>query len=194
VPIILRQPAAGRPMSVDGTSLMRYSVAQLLKEHSGAVRKYDVSEDVDGLDADIHALAPLTGQITLLRTADGVLVTGHLHTVVELECSRCLEPVVAPADFDLEEDFVPTIDVLTGRSLPIPVDADEATLIDEHHILDLAEAVRQNILLAQPSHPLCKTDCLGLCPVCGQNRNEGLCDCDLTERDPRWAVLADWMD
>jgi uncharacterized protein len=181
-------------MSVGGKSLMRYSVAQLLKEHSGAVRHYDVCEDIAGLDADSHPLEPLIGQITLLRTADGILVTGHLHTVVQLECSRCLEPVVAPADFDLEEDFIPTVDVITGRSLPIPVEADPATLIDEHHILDLTEVVRQAIWLAQPAQPLCRTGCLGLCPVCGQNRNDRLCDCDLSERELRWAALEDWKD
>lgn len=173
---------------------MRYSVAQLLQEHTGAVRHNTLLEDVTGLDPDIQPVEPLTGPIVLMRTVDGILVTGHLNTVIQMECSRCLESVVVPVELELEEDFTPTIDVLTGHRLPIPADADAATLIDEHHILDLTEVIRQNMLLAQPARSLCRRDCLGLCPICGQNLNEGPCSCEASETDSRWAGLAEWKD
>ncbi len=173
---------------------MRYSVAQLLKEHTGATRHYEVSEDIRGLDPEIQPRQPLTGDVTFMRTVDGILATGHLRTVVEMECSRCLRAVVVPVDFDVEETFLPTIDVVTGHALPIPEDVDPAALIDEHHILDLSEVIRQDILLALPVRPLCREDCLGLCPVCGQNWNEGTCDCETAEPDPRWAGLEDWKE
>jgi uncharacterized protein len=181
-------------MSVDEKNKMKYSVAQLLKEHSGAVRSYDVSENISHLDPEIHPLEPLTGQIMFLRTPDGIMVTGDLHTALLQECSRCLEQAIVPIDFDLEETFTQTVDVFTGHSLPIPTDVDAATLIDEHHILDLTEAVRQGILLSKPAQPLCRADCLGICPICGQNRNENLCDCNVFEPDSRWAALENWKD
>ncbi len=173
---------------------MKFNVSQLLREHTGAVREYDVAEDIRGLDPDLVALEPLTGHVTLMRTVDGILATGRMQTVVDMECSRCLTPVVTPVETELEEDFVPTVDVATGQQLLLPEDVDSATLIDEHHILDLTEVVRQDLLLALPVRPLCREDCQGLCPVCGQNRNENPCDCVVDESDPRWAALRDWKE
>jgi len=88
----------------------------------------------------------------------------------------------------LEEEFYPTMDVVTGVPLPQPEDADSFT-VDEHHVLDLYEAVRQYALLALPMKPLCKQECPGICPQCGKNLNEGKCSCPRRERDARWAKL-----
>jgi len=170
---------------------MRYNVAQLLKQHTGAARKHLVDEELPDLDKDLRLRAPVRGEITLIRTTDGVLVTGTLHTAVELDCDRCLEPFVTPVEIDLEEDFLATVDVLTGLPLEIPDDADPATLIDSQHVLDLTEVMRQNIIVALPMHPVCRPDCLGLCPECGQNLNEGPCACELLPADPRWDALRD---
>jgi len=55
--------------------------------------------------------------------------------------------------------------------------------------IDLAPAVREQILLYIPPPPLCREDCLGLCPKCGKDLNDGACSCDRTVIDPRWAAL-----
>ena len=94
-----------------------------------------------------------------------------------------------PVRFALEEEFHPTIDIVTGANLPILSDEEPATRIDAHHILDLTEVVRQNILLAIPPYPVCRSQCAGLCPQCGQNWNEGTCDCTDDQVDPRLQVL-----
>jgi uncharacterized protein len=62
-------------------------------------------------------------------------------------------------------------------------------LIDEHHILDLSEVIRQGLWLAIPMEILCRPDCAGLCPRCGGNRNLGECNCDQAAIDPRWGAL-----
>ncbi|HEY65335.1 MAG TPA: DUF177 domain-containing protein [Caldilineae bacterium] len=167
---------------------MRYNVAQLLKAPIGAVRHYHIDEDVTGLDPDLVPTERLRGEVTLLRTGNGILVTGHLTTEVEVVCSRCLEPSSVALEVDLEEEFRPTVDVITGRHL-LMEEEDQALWIDAQHILDLHEVVRQNLLLALPLHPLCREDCAGICPQCGQNLNEGPCDCIATEVDPRWSAL-----
>ncbi|MBI3941931.1 MAG: DUF177 domain-containing protein [Chloroflexi bacterium] len=183
---------------------MIYSVSQLLKSPVGTTRFYDLDEDIkhldadildaDILDADIHPLSNLTGHIRMVRTADGILVTGQLKVALEMECVRCLEPVAVPVKFEVEEEFVPTIDLETGAALPIADGQDEALLIDERHMLDLGEIFRQDILLAMPTHPLCRTDCKGLCVTCGQNLNEGSCDCHEEQADPRWEALRDLLE
>jgi uncharacterized protein len=55
--------------------------------------------------------------------------------------------------------------------------------------LDLLAPVEEEIMLEMPSRTLCKDDCLGLCQKCGKNLNEGDCNCDKKEVDPRLAIL-----
>ncbi len=169
---------------------MRYNVAQLLKGPTGGRRQYDLEEEVESLDPDLVILAPLVGTITLTRTSQGVLVTGTLHTRLEGECWRCLEACQIEVELNLEEEFYPVV-----RMDNVPLDRtpaedrDEALRIDEHHILDLSEVVRQGLWLAMPAKPLCRPDCAGLCPRCGGNRNLGECRCEQEPVDARWAAL-----
>ncbi|MEW6210600.1 MAG: DUF177 domain-containing protein, partial [Acidobacteriota bacterium] len=55
--------------------------------------------------------------------------------------------------------------------------------------IDLDDVVREQVELALPMSRLCKEDCLGLCQQCGADLNEGPCQCDAEESDPRWATL-----
>ena len=175
---------------------LTFNVAQLLKETVGATRSATVVADLYRLAPDLEAgrvsddAEPpvLTGPVRLMRTGEGVLVQGHLTGELSMPCSRCLEPVTVPVDIDVVEVFSPTLDILTGQAVQ-PEDDDTALWIDEHHILDLREVLRQDLLVALPLHPLCREDCRGLCPTCGQNLNEGTCNCE-PEPDPRWAALA----
>ncbi|MSP14088.1 MAG: DUF177 domain-containing protein [Chloroflexi bacterium] len=173
---------------------MIYSVSQLLKSLVGTTRIFDLDEDIKNLDEDVHPISNLVGRIRMVRTVDGILVTGKLKMTVEEECVRCLEPVAVPVKSDVEEEFVPTIDLETGATLPIADGQDEALLIDERHMLDLSEVIRQDILLAIPVHPLCRSDCKGLCVTCGQDLNEGSCDCREEQADPRWEALRDLLE
>lgn len=172
---------------------LRFNVAQLLKSPAGSSREYNLEEDITGIDQDLDILEPLQGKVKFLRTGDGILVTGRLHTAASLPCRRCLAPVVAPVVFDLEEQFLPSIDLITGQVLPREEGQEEATRTDARHILDLTEVVRQNLLLALPLSGLCSPQCRGLCPVCGANSNEGSCDCHHEEGDPRLAALRDLL-
>jgi len=168
---------------------MRFNVAQLLKEPVGSRRKYHLAEDIQDLGGEVKLTHPIEGAIKLIHTTEGVLVSGQLHTEVELSCSRCLESFSIAVDFTLEEEFHPTINISTGAKLPSLDGEDEATLIDGQHIIDLLEVMRQDILLALPPRPLCKMNCAGLCSQCGQNLNEGPCTCEQPLGDPRWEAL-----
>jgi uncharacterized protein len=177
------------------TDNLTFNVAQLLKESVGATRAGQVTVDLDHLIPDLEPLtraqhapgARLTGPVRLMHTTDGVLVQGGLAVEVSIPCARCLEPVAVSLDVVLEETFAPTIDMLTGQAIQ-PAEEDRALWIDEHHVLDLAEVLRQDVLVAIPPHVLCREDCKGLCPNCGQNLNQSACTCQ-PEPDPRWAAL-----
>lgn len=171
--------------------MLSFNVAQLLKEPTGATREYEIEEDIEGIDREnIHPAGPLKGKLTFLHAGRyNILVTGTLKVPLHLFCTRCLDPVVKEITVELEEEFKATVDVNTGVRLHWGEDVEECNLINEGHILDLTEVVRQNIIVNIPIKVLCKPDCKGLCPHCGHNLNEGPCSCQEEEIDPRWAAL-----
>lgn len=174
---------------------LRFNVAQLLRDPVGTSRHADVAADLGALALELGEAAAaqrLTGSIRLMHTHAGVLVQGRLAAEATFPCARCLEPVVVPLKIELEEVFAPTVDIGTGKSLT-PEEEDRALWIDEHHILDLTEVLRQDVLLTAPMTALCKEDCRGLCPTCGQNLNDGACGCE-PEPDPRWGPLVDLLN
>jgi uncharacterized protein len=160
---------------------MKINVAQQLKEHIGSVRQYDIDET----DQDRF---PVRGNVQLLRTNRSILVTGTLDTIVRDECSRCLEQFEYPLKMDIEEEYFLTRDPVSGLPLPPPTEAG-AFLIDENHMLDLGEAVRQYKIMTLPMKPVCRDDCAGLCPHCGRNLNYVTCECPPAPPDARWAPL-----
>ncbi len=169
---------------------LQFNVAQLLKEVTGANRRYDVnSKIIDRLDEDTILISPLVGQVKFLRTGSDILVYGSLQTIIQKSCGRCLISFTTPISMELEEQFYPTVDVTTGSALSPPTDSDEANRINEQHILDLLEVVRQGLLLESGGFLYCRPDCKGLCPQCGQDRNTNSCTCQDDAIDVRWAGL-----
>ena len=156
-----------------------FNVSQLLKLPTGATRRVEVDEFSDMLAAELGVVSPTTGSLRLMRTAAGILVTGTLSQKVEAVCSRCLETFVRTQTIEIEEEFLPVVDVITGAPLPEPEDSD-AFRLTAQHLLELDEAIRQYGILESPLQPLCKENCLGLCSNCGANRNLGPCGCEAT--------------
>jgi uncharacterized protein len=132
------------------------NVAQLLKEPVGACRSYDISEVMDE-----QAGGCVKGKITLIRSGQGILVQAELTVEIELTCSRCLDIFLFPMRFDIEEEFLSTVDISSG--LPLPLSEESAGFtIDNDHLLDLGELIRQYALLNLPMKPLCRPDCAGI--------------------------------
>ena len=166
---------------------MLINVSQLLKEPIGSTRTYQVSETVDITEDGTGS--QVEGDVKLTRTGRSILVQGRLNTAVKIACSRCLCLFDCPLTFDIEEEFFPVIDVFSGMPVAMPEEPGYLT-IDEHHILDLTDAIRQSAIVVIPMKPLCREECAGLCPQCGQDLNRGTCDCSQPSVDNRWAKLA----
>ena len=171
---------------------MEFNVAQLLRQPTGTIKHYQVNQPSEIGDPALRLEGPTHGTVDLLRTQRGILVTAHLHQTARVECVRCLSDVRTSLEVHIEEEFVPSIDLKTGAHLDWGPedDVEDSQIINERHILDLHEVVRQELILALPAHPLCKTDCAGLCPICGADRNTESCGCDVTDLDPRWSALS----
>ena len=167
---------------------MLYNVAQLMKAAVGTSREYDIHEEDIQLDEDLKIIGPIDGYVRIRRTNQGLLVDGWVDLTLELTCTRCLKSFEQPIHVPYMEQFYPTLDILTGVALP-PSEEEDAFPIDDHHQVDLTEAIRQQVLLALPMVTLCSEDCQGLCSQCGQDLNLGTCDCQ-PEVDTRFSVLA----
>jgi uncharacterized protein len=175
---------------------LQFNIAGLLTGPKGGTRSYELSipvSELDQLDEAFDVVAPFRGNARFLWTNERILALVVGDTTVRQQCSRCLEPFEQPIHIEIEEVFVPTVDMATGQPIHAD-DEDEALLIDEHHILDLSEILRQSILLALPMTPLCRPDCKGFCPTCGANLNYETCTCEEETTDPRWAALSLLLD
>jgi uncharacterized protein len=116
------------------------------------------------------------------------IVRGNIAADLVLDCSRCLEPVNRHFDVPFEAVFVDAGVEPANEEIQIgKEDLDESLIIDGK--IDIAEIVREQIILALPETELCREDCQGLCSKCGANRNLIDCKCTEDEIDPRWAVL-----
>jgi len=119
-------------------------------------------------DTFVRCKGPLAYALDVSLVSDEFLVYGSLGTEVEMCCSRCSVffpvPVAEPA-YHYDQEL------------------DETT-----ESVDLTEDMREAIILAFPSYPVCSSGCKGLCPQCGANKNEGECHCK-PPADNRWAAL-----
>jgi uncharacterized protein len=171
---------------------MIYNVAQLLRRASGASRQLPISGTLVDVDENNPGHTPVRGTVLLLRTTSGILATGEADFELVLVCRRCLELVKEQVTVSFEEEFVPSVDLQTGRPLETSEVSPELVITDEH-LLDLTEVLRQYAVMEAVQGTLCSSDCRGLCPVCGQNLNERDCGCDRRSVDPRMAPLLELL-
>jgi uncharacterized protein len=127
---------------------------------------------------------------------DGSLhVRGHLNLKTVGPCARCLGDTPLAIDQELDLFFLPESEITTETNDEEGAELQDRDLVVSFYrgdVLDLGATVREQVLLAQPMKRLCRADCLGVCPVCGINRNAGTCDCPKAEasRDTPFAALA----
>ena len=165
---------------------MRFSVSQELRQPVGTEFEIDLPATTVAVDG--ASLSGVTGTARLLRTDRGLLLRLRTEASFDTACSRCLAEAKQPLAIDIEEEFIPVIDPLSGKHIA-PDEAEESYVLGEDLTLDLGEAIRQYALMTAPGKPLCRPDCAGLCPACGANLNEGACSCPPGE-DERWGALA----
>ncbi len=132
---------------------------------------------------------------TLTRDASEVRIRGNLRGALESVCDRCLTRFDLPIDTPMElrvvfddsraEGLAPDEGIFGAED----EDGVRMITVAPDSRLDIANEVREAVVLEAPIKSLCREDCRGLCPVCGVNRNLEDCACDPTPRDSRWAAL-----
>ena len=150
----------------------------MLKESIGQSRDFEFDEPGVEVAPDL-TVTQLHGNLSLTRTPQGLYAQGHFQGLVHYECARCLTEFEQPLASRLAELFIYPPENAIESAL---------TVSDDAH-LDLTPVVREDMLLSMPMHALCRPSCKGLCPQCGQNWNDGPCDCSDERRDSRFEVL-----
>ena len=174
---------------------MRLELSHIRQPETDFHKVYQPAEIASG-DEDYRVTAPVDLRMTIHKDHDRFRLVGTVQTTLELDCSRCLEPFAMPVDQSFDLRYLPAT---TGA--PEPDEADEEddgnqladddvamTFYRDEHI-DINELLREQFYLALPMKPLCKSDCQGICPQCGANRNLTKCDCNPHFEDPRRAGL-----
>ncbi len=128
------------------------------------------------------------------RTNRGVLLRGTVTAPLRRTCARCLDPYVDEVTISLAEEFLPSVDPVSGAPLADPPEDEEIRIINPQHEIELDPVLHDELLLTEPMHPLCRPDCPGLCAECGQSLGSGPHDHGPTEIDPRLGVLARLLD
>lgn len=145
---------------------------------------------IEFLDPKLRQMGPLKASGTVELSAGSlgeIRVKGHVTVRMEADCDRCLEPAACPVDSDFELYYRP---VTGGYGEEKELGEDEAQMgFYEGDGLELNDVLREQVLLALPMQRICREDCKGICPVCGQNRNQKECRCQSETVDDRWAAL-----
>lgn len=118
-----------------------------------------------------------------------IRLKGSLKGAFEIPCARCVEPVRHEVSGDFDLLFRP-LGVDAGASEHSISTPETEIGYYEKDGLALEDVLREQVLLSLPARSLCQPDCKGLCPRCGQNRNEAACSCEEGPADPRWGALA----
>ncbi len=121
-------------------------------------------------DADhLKPAGPVECRLHAQIAAHDVIVRGKLSLKLEFVCSRCGDPFERTVEAPDFEEIYP--------------------FTDPHDSLDLTCDIRETIILAFPSFPICAATCKGVCGHCGVNRNRSHCTCHDADRDERWSAL-----
>ena len=136
------------------------------------------------------------------RMGDDLLLEGRLDGELALECSRCLARYRQP----LREAFRVVLEPAGNR---VPADPEGAEALERDGMclgedietgwyrgteIDLGPFFREVVVTALPVQPLCREDCAGLCPRCGEDRNQVACDCPEFRNPSPFAVLETLRD
>lgn len=145
---------------------------------------------IEFFDPQLRQSAPMeaSGIAELKEALMEIRVAGHVSTQVGVACDRCLEPIAIPVDTDFDLIYRPTAYMPEGDEVEVQEKETEVGFYQGEG-LELKDVLREQVLLALPMHWVCREDCRGICPVCGQNRNTAECACHEEPADDRWAGL-----
>ncbi|WXR61924.1 DUF177 domain-containing protein [Peptostreptococcaceae bacterium AGR-M142] len=171
---------------------MKLDIGRILRKEVSRFR-VNMKETLDYIDTSegrIHFCEEILIQGEINSIKDKIYLELNVKTAVKESCGRCLKDVIINIDTDLQgfltDDYKESVDELEDSFI---YDGDE---------VNMDEVLKTAVLLNLPSKIVCKDDCKGICPNCGNNLNEEGCKCNPDEIDelnidPRLSKLKDFF-
>jgi uncharacterized protein len=148
-------------------------------ELAGQARDYGLEvHEVKENPSFVQLLGPIRVAVVITRSGKRFLVRGRVYFRARLVCAICAEEF----ERDFDEELIAEFTMLDRHSAVLarelePEDLDRVKI--DADFIDLSSVIHDAIHLAIPIAPRCREDCLGICPVCGANRNRVECDCSV---------------
>lgn len=150
---------------------LRLNVGYLFNKPIGTSREIPVNaEQITLEDLEVR---DLESDVRLSRNREGLLLQVNVTAKVAAICSRCIADFFMPVSTEFEELY----------QFPSRHREETDLVLPENGYLDLIPLYREYLILALPIKRLCKTDCKGLCVICGANLNETVCEHPVKEDD-----------
>ena len=153
----------------------------------GLISKEEVLPEMDSFESGNESF-PLIEKNPVLFTFTNVekgraRIQGNMKLCFRAFCDRCLTEV--PVELTLKFDRL-----VSSPDMEEDEDVDDKSFMDGYE-LNVETFVYNEVISNWPAKILCKEDCKGICPKCGQTLNMGDCGCDTFVPDPRMAVIQD---
>lgn len=190
------QAAGGMGSAVASTIVLLNDIPD-----QGLILDLDLSQDELSLSSeDAHLQGSVHTSLTLQRDARRLDVHGYLTATFIDECVRCLKQSERAAHIPVSAQYWAREPQGRGRhsrkedetgeaaGLSGPESEDDLYVVSGDQV-DLAEMLREHVILSLPMQPLCSESCRGLCPVCGRDRNERDCGCREVRQQNPFSVL-----
>lgn len=158
-----------------------------LELHPKETREFNIQAAPQELSVDTsetRLVKPVDVDLSITNTGRLMVGTGRIIATLEFDCGRCLKPYQRDYEipFDIELCSDKNIHHFVGEENFIFYHSNEPQV-------DIRPVIEENIVLALPIRPLCSEECRGLCPNCGRELDQGPCNCQPKETDPRWDAL-----
>ena len=164
--------------------MIKINVAEIKKRLVGKKTfTYDLTLAELGITDEISVIGTVRTEGCISNAGDVLLLEAAMSAQVRRTCGRCLKEFTAVTKAEVLEKFYP------ASAENIEKDA----FVYDSDVVDITAPLRESLLLAEPISALCKDDCRGLCPVCGNDLNDGDCGCDRCSVDPRLAALKQFI-
>lgn len=166
---------------------MIIDLSSIIKDYDGSMQLCQKCsfENTDFLGEEFSFPDGLLVDGKITNNTKSLQLQANVSGIVQVHCARCCKPMETSVNFDISEVLV--------RDDNADEFVDEDVVVFSGYTLDIDDIVINNFLMNISAKFLCKEDCKGLCPKCGQDLNVAECNCSDDEIDPRWAALAEIM-
>jgi len=165
-----------------------YITLQELELHRVTASETYKPGTLDFQEVKVRQAEPLAVKAEAELAGKEIRVRGHISGALEAACDRCLEQIRIPVELDFDLPYRPMEEIAREEEVEVEEDELEVGFFPGDGV-NLADVVREQVLLSVPMKIVCRPDCRGLCPVCGVNRNDRECGCSLQHEDSPFAFL-----